>query len=340
MTPTAEPDEAPPKGAPDPTPPRSPGAPRSEADRAPVVHPEPPSPVGEAPLPRRLASLVKLRHTVFGLPFALAAAAVGHQQATAAGHEGLTWLRLALVIVAFTFARTAAMAFNRLVDRELDADNPRTRDREIPSGTVSVRAAAWLVAGSGAAFCLTAAALGPWPLALSPVALILILGYSYTKRVSWACHLVLGLCLSLAPAGAWVAVTGLAAGDAALPLLLMLAVASWVAGFDILYSLSDEAFDRAHGLHSIPVALGRRGALVVSAALHVLTAGALVAFHVAAGLGTAHAVGVAAMTALLAWEHWIVRPNDLSRLGKAFFDLNGWAALAYLAAVVTDLFVL
>ena len=300
-----------------------------EAGAGPEPEPGPGSLLG------RLSSLVKLPHTVFGLPFAFASALVAHHEATAQGGLGLTWMRGLLIVLAFTCARAAAMAFNRIVDRRIDAANPRTADRELPAGVLSLRAAILFTAIATVGFVASAAALGTLPGILSLPCLAIIFGYSFFKRFSSSAHLVLGVALSLSPAGAWVAITG-SLSPWPIPVLLMAAVASWVAGFDILYSLADEDFDRAHGLHSIPVRFGTTGAMVLSALLHVITAGALVGFHIVAGLGLAHLVGVGIMVALLAYEHWIVRPSDLSRLDKAFFDLNGWAALTYLAAVIVD----
>jgi len=287
---------------------------------------------------RELASLVKLSHTIFGLPFALAAAALAHRAAVAQGDAGLDLRRLVLVLVAFTAARTAAMGFNRIVDRRIDAANPRTADRELPRGVVGVRTAWMFTLGAAAVFVAAAVALGPLPGLLAVPALAIVFGYSLFKRFSWASHLVLGTALALAPGGAWIAVTGTL--DAAPPLLLMLAVATWVAGFDVIYALQDEGFDRAHGLHSIPVRFGTAGALVLSAGLHVVTVLALVGVHVTAGLGLAHAVGVLAIAGVLVYEHAIVRPGDLSRIGKAFFDLNGWVSLGYLAAALVDVLLL
>lgn len=304
------------------------------------AQPQPPTADREpTSLLRRLSELVKLPHTVFGLPFAIAAALVADRHAQTMGTEGLTWLRGVLIIAAFTFARTAAMGFNRIVDRRIDAANPRTAARELPRGAVSVPVAVALTAASALAFVAVAFALGPTAGVLSLPCVAVIFGYSFFKRFSSTSHLMLGVALSLAPAGAWVAVTG-SLSPWPIPVLLMGAVASWVAGFDVLYSLADEDFDRAQGLHSIPVRFGRVGALVISGALHGITAAALIGFHVMAGLSLAHGVGVTIMVGLLAYEHWIVRPNDLSRLDKAFFDLNGWAALTYLGAVIVDLFVL
>ena len=284
----------------------------------------------------RLASLVRLSHTVFGLPFALAAAGLAHRSAVAHGGDGLTLARLGLVLLAFTGARTAAMGFNRIVDRRIDADNPRTAARELPAGLLSLRAAWALTIGSAALFVLAAWLLGPVPLYLSPLCLLVILGYSLFKRFSWSAHLVLGVALALAPGGAWVAVTGTLT-DLGTPLWLMLAVACWVAGFDVLYSLQDEGFDRARGLHSIPVRFGVRGALWLSGLLHVVTVVALAVVHVHAGLGAWHGLGLGLIAAILVYEHAIVGPGDLRRIDRAFFDLNGYVSLAYLACVGLDL---
>lgn len=283
--------------------------------------------------------LVKLQHTVFGLPFALAAALVAHREAVATGGPGLDAWRLLLVVLAFTGARAAAMGWNRIVDRDVDAKNPRTADRELPRGVISLPTAWALTIASAVVFVAAAMMLGPWPARLALPCLVLVLGYSSFKRFSWSSHLVLGLALSLAPGGAWIAITGGFAGWP-VPSFLMAAVASWVAGFDVLYSLADERFDREHGLHSIPARFGTTGALVISGALHVVTVTCLVGFHAAAGLGLAHLAGLAVIAGILVWEHSIVKPGDLSRLDKAFFDLNGWVSMAYLAAVALDVLAL
>jgi 4-hydroxybenzoate polyprenyltransferase len=225
------------------------------------------------------------------------------------------------------------MAFNRLVDREIDADNPRTEQRELPRGVVSVASVRTLVMLSCGVFVAGAAALGPLPLMLSPVALALALGYSYTKRFTALCHVVLGLAVAFAPGGAWIAV---GAPLIAAPYLLVLGVATWVAGFDVLYSLQDRKFDRRHALHSIPVALGVRGALAVSLVLHIVTVGCLFAVGFELERGVAYLIGVGLVALLLAYEHAIVKPNDLSRIDKAFFDLNGYVSLGFLICVLAD----
>jgi 4-hydroxybenzoate polyprenyltransferase len=271
--------------------------------------------------------MIKFSHTVFAMPFALAAAAI------AARDHGITWQRLLAIVLAMAGARTAAMGFNRIVDRHIDARNPRTARRELPTGQVSLAAASALTLASVALFVGAAASLGPLCLALSPVALGLVLGYSYTKRFTWLCHLFLGLAIAAGPGGAWIAVTG---GVASPVLWLMAAVATWIGGFDVLYALSDREFDRDAGLHSIPARFGVRGALYVSAGLHLLTVAALLGLARSAGLGPAYLVGVAAVTAILVWEHAIVRPSDLSRLDMAFFTLNGYVSMAFFVATLTD----
>jgi len=285
---------------------------------------------GPAPAPNvvvRFGRMIKFSHTVFALPFALAAAALA-----ARGH-GLTATHLFVIIVAMASARTAAMGFNRIVDRGFDAKNPRTAGREIPTGKVSVRAAWMLTLAAAAVFVAAAAYLGPLCLALSPVALALLFGYSYTKRFTFLCHLFLGLAIASGPAGAWIAVRG----DFGLPpALLMIAVACWIGGFDILYAIADTDFDRKTGLHSIPARFGVRRALLVSAALHVITAAALIALTAAAGLGLPYVAGVAIVIALLVWEHTIVRPGDLSRLDMAFFSLNGYVSVVFFVATLVD----
>ena len=274
--------------------------------------------------------MVKFSHTLFALPFALAATALA-----ARGH-GITLAQVAAILVAMAGARTAAMGFNRIVDRRLDAKNPRTAGRELPTGRVSVFSAALLTAISAAAFVAAAASLGRLCLALSPVVLVLVLGYSFTKRFTWLCHLFLGLAIGIAPAGAWLAVRG----DLAAPALwLVVAVTTWIGGFDILYALSDREFDRSAGIFSIPARFGVSASLVISAALHLGTLLALVAVGYSAGLGTIYFLGVAVVLAIFVYEHAIVRPTDLSRLDVAFFNLNGYVSLVYLLATLVQVFV-
>jgi 4-hydroxybenzoate polyprenyltransferase len=271
--------------------------------------------------------MVKFEHTLFALPFALAAAALA-----ARGHGISVW-RVLGIVVAMAGARTAAMGFNRIADRHFDAKNPRTAGREIPSGQISLAAAWTLTLLATAVFVAAAAALGPLCLALSPVALALLYGYSFTKRFTALCHLFLGLAIAAGPAGAWIAVRG---DFGWVPGLLMIAVATWIAGFDVLYALADRDFDRKTGLHSIPARVGVTGALVVSALLHAVSLAALVALIPVAALGVPYVVGVLVVLVLLVYEHAIVRPSDLSRLDVAFFTLNGYVSVAFLAATLAD----
>lgn len=273
------------------------------------------------------STLVMLPHTVFALPFALTAIVL------ASYSSSVTTVKILLIVVAFTGARSAAMGFNRLIDHRVDAQNPRTQGRPLPAGKLS-RLEAWLfVAGSVAVFELAAWLLGPLPLLLSPVALVIVLAYSITKFITAFSHVVLGLALSIAPVGAWIAVTGeFGAGV----LVLAGAVVCWVAGFDVIYSLQDEHFDREAGLHSIPASLGTGGALWVSRALH------LVASVLLAWSGTFFPVGVyywiawGAVTAMLIYEHSLVRTGDISRVNAAFFTVNGIVSVLFFMLNLVD----
>jgi 4-hydroxybenzoate polyprenyltransferase len=275
----------------------------------------------------KFGRMIKFEHTLFALPFAMAAAAIA-----ARGH-GLSVARIGGIVVAMAGARTAAMGFNRIVDRHFDARNPRTAKREIPTGAISLRAAWTMTLVATGVFVGAAVALGPLCLALSPVALFFLYGYSFTKRFTALCHLFLGLAIASGPAGAWIAVRG---DFGWVPGLLMIAVGFWIAGFDILYALADRDFDRGAGLHSIPARFGVGGALFLSALLHLVTVGALLALASVAQLGAPYLVGVAVVIALLAYEHAIVRPNDLSRLDVAFFNLNGYVSVAFFVATLVD----
>jgi 4-hydroxybenzoate polyprenyltransferase len=272
-------------------------------------------------------SLVKLSHTVFALPFALASVVLASAYAPI-----MAW-RVALIIVCIAAARTAAMAFNRLIDRDIDGINPRTADRELPKGVVSVLSVRLLVIASSAVFMMSAGLLGKLPLILSPIALGLALGYSYTKRFTALCHVVLGAAVALAPGGAWIA---MGAPVTLAPWLLVAGVGAWVAGFDVLYSLQDQGFDSERGLHSMPVALGIVGSLWASALLHVVTVACLAYVGVLLGRGVAYFAGVGLVAALLAYEHAIVKPSDLSRINKAFFDINGYVSVAFFGCVLAD----
>lgn len=279
---------------------------------------------------RAYLDMVKIEHTLFAAPFCLSALLV----ATGGRPSG----RLVIwVVVALTAARSAAMAFNRIVDAHWDALNERTCGRHIPRGVITRGAAGAFTVAAVALFVIAAWQLNGVALALSPVALAVILGYSYTKRWTRWSHVVLGLALSIAPVGAWIAAR---ARIELPPLVLAAGVVTWVAGFDILYALQDIAFDRRVGLHSLPAALGPARALWVARLLHALSALALLGFGVAAGLATAYFVGVLLMAALIAYEHTLVRPQDLSRVNTAFFTVNGTVSLVFLAATAVDLYVL
>jgi 4-hydroxybenzoate polyprenyltransferase len=291
-----------------------------------------PAPVATQPAARglgRYARLVALPHTIFALPFALGAAALAWRH----GAVPFSPARLALIVVAVAAARTAAMGFNRVADRRFDAANPRTANRELPRGAVSLGSAVAVTAAAALVFVAAAALLGRWPLLLSPIALFILLGYSLAKRFTWATHLWLGVCLGGAPAGAWIAVTN---GFGWAPLALSVAVACWVAGFDILYSTQDVDFDRTRGLGSIPARFGVARALLVSRTLHVGCVAGLVAFGLLLHLGVVYGAGVAVIAATLAYEQRIVSPNDLSRVNKAFFDLNGYVSLVFAACALVE----
>ena len=282
---------------------------------------------------RAFSSLVKLSHTVFALPFAASAVIL----ATARPHVALTLARVLAMLVAMVAARTAAMSYNRYLDRDVDGANPRTRDREVPRGIVSPEAALALTAISSAAFVAAAATLGRWPLVLSLPVLVVLLGYSWTKRFTWESHLVLGLALSLAPGGAWIA---MGARPEPAILALMLAVLTWVGGFDVLYSLQDERFDREHGLHSVPARFGTGAAVVFSAALHVVTVGALALTGAWLGRGPVFFFGVALVAALLVYEHALVGRGNLEKIDRAFFDINGYVSCAFFALTALDAWLL
>jgi 4-hydroxybenzoate polyprenyltransferase len=276
---------------------------------------------------RLTLEMIKWEHSIFALPFALCGAML------AAG--GIpTAHQLGWIIVAMVAARSAAMAFNRLADAAIDAANPRTRDRALPVGHLTPAFVATFVVVSSAIFVLAASQLNRLSLWLSPVALAVLLLYSYTKRFTRWSHLVLGFALGIAPAAAWIAVRG--SLDTRI-LLLTAAVTFWVAGFDVLYACQDFDFDRQTGLHSIPRHLGIVRALWIARSFHVLMLGLLVALLWFFGLGKVAVAGVAVVGALLAYEHSLVSPDDLSKLNAAFFTMNGVISVLFLAFVAGDL---
>lgn len=272
--------------------------------------------------------MIKFSHSVFALPFALASAAL------AAREGGATAVQLAWIVVAMVGARSAAMGFNRLADQEIDARNPRTAGRELPAGQLR-RGEVWaFVLVSAGALVLAAAMLNPLCLKLSPLALAIVFGYSYAKRFTALAHLVLGLALAIAPVGAWLALRGEFAGP---PIVIAVAVLFWVAGFDTIYACQDAAFDRQAGLHSLPARLGLGRALALARGFHVLAVAALAALPFLVPLHPLYWGGLAAVAVLLAYEHSLVRADDLSRVDAAFFTLNGWVSVGYLATVLLAL---
>jgi len=278
---------------------------------------------------RTYGSMVAFSHTIFAMPFAASAVVLAHAQP----HVPLTAARVLAMLVCMVTARTSAMAFNRWADRDVDALNPRTKGRHVPAGLVKAREALLLTIGSGALFLVSAATLGFWPLVLAPFVLLVLLGYSLAKRFTWAAHAWLGVALALAPGGAWIAM-------GALPGLgivaLMIGVVTWLLGFDVLYSLQDENFDRAHGLHSIPSRFGLGRALVISAAAHVVTVASFAATGFALHRGPAYFVGVAVCAVILTYEHALVGKGNLAKIDKAFFDMNAWVSVAFFALTLTD----
>ncbi len=283
-------------------------------------------------------SLVKFSHTIFAMPFALTGFFVASFEQ---GADALNWRLLLLVVLCMVFARSAAMGFNRWLDRDIDAVNPRTQMREIPAGTISARSALVFVLVNCALFIATTFFINALCFFLSPVALAVVLGYSYTKRFTWLCHFVLGLGLALAPVGAYLAVTG---HFAWLPVLLGLTVLFWTAGFDIIYALQDEEFDKSQQLYSVPAWLGKSRALRLSETLHLvsalllLTAGWLLHGALAEAGWLAWA-GTGIFLGLLLYQHLIVKPNDLRRVNLAFFTTNGIASLIFGVLTILDLFV-
>jgi len=276
----------------------------------------------------RLAlEMIKFEHSVFALPFALTGALLARR--------GLpSWRELFWIIVAMVGARSAAMTFNRIADFKFDALNPRTRARALPAGQLSLGFAVGFTVASCALLALAAYELNPLAFKLSPVAIAILLGYSFTKRFTVLSHLILGLCLGMSPAAAWIALRG----DLSVSMLLLgAAVMLWVAGFDIIYACQDVEFDHSLGLHSIPRHYGVRAALYVSALLHVGTLALLVAVMQMENLGWIAAAGLGAVALLLAYEHSLVKPSDLSRVNAAFFTVNGFISILFFLTWAADL---
>jgi 4-hydroxybenzoate polyprenyltransferase len=280
---------------------------------------------------RRYFSLVKFSHTVFALPFAI----IGFSLAVFSGKAIFSVEKFLLVLLCMVFARSAAMAFNRLIDRHFDAQNPRTAVREIPAGVISARSARILVFVCSGAFIFCAWLINDLCFYLSPVALAVILGYSYTKRFTPLCHLVLGAGLALAPIGAYIALTS---EFDLLPVLFSFIVFFWVSGFDIIYALQDEDFDRSQQLNSIPVFLGRKNALLLSRVLHGLAASLVIICFFTGHFGWLYLPGAAAFIGLLIYQHSLVSPLDLSRVNLAFATMNGYASVMFSIFVCVDIY--
>jgi 4-hydroxybenzoate polyprenyltransferase len=293
-------------------------------------------------------SLIKFSHTIFAMPFALIGFSLGVIATPASAIPG--WHTIiyphstlfvlikvfVLVILCMVFARSAAMAFNRYLDRSFDAKNPRTAIREIPKGIISANSALRFVVLSSIAFIICTYFINPLCFFLSPVALLVVLGYSYTKRFTALCHMVLGIGLSLAPIGAYLAVTG---AFALLPILFSFAVVFWVSGFDIIYALQDIDFDKSQQLYSIPAALGKAKALRVSEILHLLSAGCVIFAGIYGGFHWSYWIGVAVFISMLIYQHSIIKPNDLTKVNIAFMTANGIASVVFAVFVIADLFI-
>lgn len=277
-------------------------------------------------------SLVKFAHTIFALPFAL----LGFSLATIHNSDTLSWKLLSLVLLCMLFARNAAMSFNRWADRDIDEVNPRTAQREIPARKIRQQSALTFCLINALLFVAVTWFINPLCFYLSPVALIIILGYSFTKRYTALSHFVLGMGLALAPTGAYLAVTGTFDW---IPVIISISVLCWVSGFDIIYALQDDEFDLENHLHSIPVMLGRKKALLLSLALHIFTALMLILAGIIGDFKTIYWIGLAIFSILLFYQHTIIKYNDLRRVNVAFFTLNGIASVVFAVFAITDLLI-
>ncbi len=280
---------------------------------------------------KKYFSLVLFAHSIFAMPFAM----IGFFLGVTTTSNPFNWYLLALVILCMVFARNAAMAFNRYLDRNIDAKNPRTVTRDIPAGKISANEALLFVVINCVLFTAATAFINPLCLYLSPIALFVVLFYSYTKRFTALCHLVLGLGLSLAPIGAYIAVTG---NFNIVPLFYSFAVLFWVSGFDIIYALQDEGFDRAEKLHSIPAALGIKNALRLSVLLHVLSAICVILPLLYTNFSWVYYIGIAFFCSMLIYQHLLVKPNDISKVDRAFATTNGYASVIFAICFLLDAF--
>ncbi|MBP7184694.1 MAG: putative 4-hydroxybenzoate polyprenyltransferase [Saprospiraceae bacterium] len=283
---------------------------------------------------KKYLSLVTFSHTIFALPFAL----IGFFLAFVIEDTTFSIVKLGLILLCMVFARSAAMAFNRYLDRDIDLKNPRTATREIPSGMITPKNALIFTFANCMLFIICTYFINWICFLLSPIALLVVLGYSYTKRFTYLCHFVLGTGLALAPVGAYLAVTG---HFHILPILYGFLVLTWVSGFDIMYALQDEEFDKKESLYSIPVKLGAKDAMNLSIFLHIISA--LLIIYISFDLNKYiinpffHWVGALIFIGLLIYQHTLVKPNDLSKINRAFFTTNGLASLLYATFVITDI---
>ncbi|WP_395807360.1 UbiA-like polyprenyltransferase [Daejeonella sp.] len=278
---------------------------------------------------KKYFSLVLFAHTIFAMPFAF----IGFFLAIAVTDQEFNWLKLVLMVLCMIFARNAAMAFNRYLDSAIDARNPRTAIRDIPSGKISSNEALIFTIVNSILFILTTLLINKLCFYLSPIALAVVLGYSFTKRFTPLCHLILGLGLALAPIGAYLVVAG---EFAMLPLYFSLAVLCWVSGFDIIYALQDEEFDRENNLNSIPAWLGKKKALNVSSVFHILAVIFVTLPYIVSDLSWFYLAGVLFFIILLIYQHQLVKPNDLSKVNRAFFTTNGIASVVFAVFFLLD----
>lgn len=280
---------------------------------------------------KKYLSLVTFSHTIFAMPFAF----IGFFLAVTTTHHAFKWQQLVLMVLCMVFARNSAMAFNRYLDRDIDAKNPRTQQRDIPAGRISASSALTFTIINCLLLVVTTWFINRLCFYLSPVALLVVLGYSATKRFTALCHLVLGLGLSLAPIGAYLVVAG---QFQLLPLFFSLSVLCWVSGFDIIYALQDEDFDRKENLHSIPSYLGKVNALRLSTFLHVLSALFIMLPAIYMPVGVLYYIGIVFFCAMLIYQHLLVKPNDLSRVNFAFMTTNGIASVVFASLFLLDRF--
>ncbi|MES2279121.1 MAG: UbiA-like polyprenyltransferase [Bacteroidota bacterium] len=278
---------------------------------------------------KKYLSLVTFSHTIFAMPFAF----IGFFLAVTTTHHAFKWQLLVLMVLCMVFARNSAMAFNRYLDRDIDTKNPRTKQRDIPAGRITPKAGLTFTIINCLLFITATWFINPLCFYLSPVALLVVLGYSATKRFTALCHLVLGLGLSLAPIGAYLVVTG---EFKILPLFFSLSVLCWVSGFDIIYALQDEDFDRSQRLHSIPSYLGKVNALRLSTFLHVLSAIFIMLPVFFTSVGVLYYVGILFFCSMLVYQHLLVKPNDLSRVNFAFMTTNGIASVVFASLFLLD----